>query len=527
MKNKTRILPHEFILLLDKNLSVQLKSSEFDHFCDVFALEFDLENIKRSKSSRNDSFLSELYKKIQICQKFNESVQIETDLKNSKGQLVKYQFEVVSINSTSRGSSQLIAVLGKKTVSYSLSTVKDKQLTLDGYDLILECNYRNEILKFSTTELNINDSIISVGKTKLQDILPSSLCSYIEAQLNLIDKNNYILEEEFLLSVKSQRKTIGIKICKFENEFLIELKDASNQTNKDKELRKFVEELHYNKIISEQYAKELTLVNKKLNESQKQLEALNLNKDKFFSIVAHDLRSPFSSLLGFSEFLAKEAEDLTISEIKDYSSSIHTTGRHLLALLENLLTWSRVQLGRIDLEPELYDISEQILTLSNYYIHVAKQKKITLNTNVPENIEIFADSNMIETVLRNLITNALKFTAENGSISISVQQKSTFCEVKIEDNGVGIPDHVKSKMFKIEAHHTTEGTNNEKGSGLGLIICKEFITKNAGTIEFESTEGKGTTFTIRLPRSKYNKGSSKKKSDNSRTKKTSGYKFSK
>ena len=527
MKNKTKITPFELVLLINNENAIVFSSPELPYFCTDYGIELDFNNLFESKSKHNSSFLSELLKKVQISQKFHESLPIDFELLNNNLKKNEFTFEIVPIFPSSINSKSNIAIFGRRNYTVSLRDEKQRFLTLDGYKLILSVDDKNLISNFSSTKPSLINSKIEIGKTRLQDVLASPICNFINKQIKILDDDHSILEEDFNFTVKSKRKSLSVKIMKFSEGYWLELKDASNQTNKDKELRKFVEELHYNKIISEQFAKELTLVNKKLNASQKQLEEMNLNKDKFFSIVAHDLRSPFSALLGFSEFLAKEAEELTIGEIKDYSSSIHTTGRHLLALLENLLTWSRVQLGRLDFEPEVYDIVDQILTLNNYYIHIAKQKGIQLKSKLPNELNVFADSNMIETVLRNLMTNALKFTPEGGTISVEVLNKQKLCEIRIKDTGVGIPKEDQSKLFKIEAHLTTEGTNKERGSGLGLIICNEFIQKNNGTIEFESAKGKGTTFIIKLPKVKTSKTVAEEKPEESKSKKTSGYKFSK
>ena len=239
---------------------------------------------------------------------------------------------------------------------------------------------------------------------------------------------------------------------------------------------------------------------KALKESEKKLQELNAAKDKFFSIISHDLRSPFNSIIGFSEILYNKTEAFNKAEIKEMAESIYKTGQETFNLLNNLLEWSGTQTGRIKFEPVktgIYDIVINTIDLLN---DNAKKKNITVSVDIPEQIQVFADSNMINTVIRNLLTNAIKFTHEKGSIKISAKDTGNAVEITVADTGVGIkPEDIKI-LFLIDVDISTPGTANEKGTGLGLILCKEFITLNNGDIRVESKIGKGSRFIVSLPK---------------------------
>ena len=239
---------------------------------------------------------------------------------------------------------------------------------------------------------------------------------------------------------------------------------------------------------------------KALKESKKHLQELNVTKDKFFSIISHDLRSPFNSIMGFSEMLYNETEAFSKVEIKEMAESIFKTSQETYNLLNNLLEWSGTQTGRMKFEPSeirIYNIVTSTIDLLN---DNGKKKNIVISVDIPEQIQVFADRNMITTVIRNLLSNAIKFTPENGSIKIGAQDTGKFVEVTIADTGVGIKKKDIKKLFRIDTDFSTPGTAKEKGTGLGLVLCKEFITMNNGDIRVESEIGKGSRFIVSLPK---------------------------
>lgn len=245
-------------------------------------------------------------------------------------------------------------------------------------------------------------------------------------------------------------------------------------------------------ILYNRYLAKIQLNNK--------LKEVNATKDKFFSIISHDLKNPFSTLLGYTDMLIMEYKNFSEEEKKNYIGSIQKSAKHTYNLLENLLNWSRTQRGEIKItKTELY-VDELVGKAVKILSETAKNKKIKLIENIPSNLKITADEETISTVIRNVITNALKFTPENGTVKVSAYDKENSVDIIIEDNGIGIDKENLDKIFRIDSHHTTEGTAHEKGTGLGLILCKEFMKNNGGDIFVESKVGTGSKFTITLPK---------------------------
>ena len=241
----------------------------------------------------------------------------------------------------------------------------------------------------------------------------------------------------------------------------------------------------------------------KIEEEQKKntqdLLDLNNSKDKFFSIIAHDLRSPFNGLLGFSKVLSDEFDELTKDEVKEYISYVYTSAKNVFNLIENLLQWSRIQTGRMEFQPIRIDLHELVFKIVNLYTSVAIEKHISLRNLIPISAIIKADQNMLNSIIQNLIANALKFTNLGGSVSVTYELKNNFHEISVTDNGVGISKINQKKLFRIDIHYSTIGTANEEGTGLGLILCSELAEQNGGSIHLESDLGKGSKFTLKLP----------------------------
>lgn len=233
-----------------------------------------------------------------------------------------------------------------------------------------------------------------------------------------------------------------------------------------------------------------------------ELNELNQTKDKFFSIIAHDLKNPFVTLLGFSEILLSEYKELQSDEVLYFINEMKNTADLSFNLLQNLLQWSRSQTGKIEFHPctiNLFNIVQQNILLVN---KSAEKKGISLFNKVLYDLNINADEDMINTVIRNLLTNAIKFTNTNGEICVESSFNNGNIEVKIKDSGVGMNEDTVAKLFKLESTQSTTGTQNETGTGLGLILCKEFVEKHAGQIWVESEIGKGSTFIFSLPMDK-------------------------
>lgn len=236
----------------------------------------------------------------------------------------------------------------------------------------------------------------------------------------------------------------------------------------------------------------------RLIENEQQLKEANATKDRFFSIIAHDLRNPFNAIMGYASLLLSQFNTLEKEELIEYIENINTAAGSTYILLENILEWSRTQTGKIVIKPEKFDLS----TLVNEVILLSKaqsdSKNIRLKSKVKFQTYVFADENMIKTVLRNLVSNAIKFTIK-GEVLIETEIANSKIMISVIDTGVGISDEIFSKLFKIDEKISISGTGNEKGTGLGLILSKEFVNKNGGEIWVNRMKDQGTIFNFTLP----------------------------
>jgi len=236
-----------------------------------------------------------------------------------------------------------------------------------------------------------------------------------------------------------------------------------------------------------------------LKSQTEQLTELNATKDKFFSIISHDLRNPFNSIVGISQLLSEDLDNYSSEEIKYFIDLIHSTSQHTLVLLENLLRWARSQQGKIPFEPTKIVLNEVIGNCLSFLNYLALEKHITIENTNQEHIEIDADADMLNAILRNLITNSIKFTDENGEIKVSARAISNMAEITISDNGIGMNEEIRQSLFSLGKTKSQKGTKGEGGTGLGLFLCKEFVEKHGGKIWVESEPGKGSSFIFTLP----------------------------
>jgi len=249
--------------------------------------------------------------------------------------------------------------------------------------------------------------------------------------------------------------------------------------------------------ISKQKEK-LQIQAEELKASNDKLNLLNATKDKFFTIISHDLRSPFNSILGFTNLLVNDYNKIDDTQKKKIISLLNSSSQFAYELLDNLLTWARTQTGRIEINKELLNLKELVETSISPYVLNASEKDINIIINVPAETMISIDKNTSITFIRNLVNNAIKFTPEGGLITIDSHDNEDHIKLHIIDTGVGMSPEVIDKLFRIDKDVSTSGTNNEKGTGLGLILCKEFIEKNGGDISVISEVGKGSEFIITL-----------------------------
>jgi signal transduction histidine kinase len=245
--------------------------------------------------------------------------------------------------------------------------------------------------------------------------------------------------------------------------------------------------------------KQKALLEKSVKMKTVELNDLNASKDKFFSIIAHDLKNPFNTIIGFSGMLEEEISSGNLERSREYAGMIKSSAVQTFRLLENLLEWASSQTGKISYNLSDINLSELLNEDFNILNDMAIRKNIDLKISIPENLLIKADRNMIKTVLRNIISNAIKFTSKSGKVEVNAVISKKHVEISVSDNGIGMTKEIIAKLFRIDSKLSIRGTENERGTGLGLFLCKEFVEKNGGSISVESEPGNGSVFRIVLP----------------------------
>jgi signal transduction histidine kinase len=236
-----------------------------------------------------------------------------------------------------------------------------------------------------------------------------------------------------------------------------------------------------------------------LKTNEEKLTALNATKDKFFSIIAHDLKNPFNVLVGLSDIVINDPDVRHSEDFEEIMDGIFKTAKSGYNLLDNLLVWARSQTGGLEYKPEMVNLSEIVATNMAFFSESAKAKNIDVCSSVPSILEVYADYNMMSFIVRNLLNNAIKFSYPNGKIEIRANKRNDFHVFTIQDFGTGMKTETMEKLFKIESTNPSTGTANETGTGLGLLICKEFVEKNSGEIWVESEKGIGSSFHFSIP----------------------------
>ncbi|MCX6155493.1 MAG: ATP-binding protein [Candidatus Kapabacteria bacterium] len=349
-------------------------------------------------------------------------------------------------------------------------------------------------------------------------LIYSVVKSYKDEREKVEKANNQLNFQKLELELLNSELSEKIELIKDQNIELETLNNALTEknieiTNQKIKLEQFNDELstkntrismqnteleHLNEYLSErniQISEQKTL----LEEREVELSKANATKDKFFSIIAHDLKNPIHGVMFSSDLLLKYFERLDHSSLESNIKNINKLSRNLSDLLENLLQWSRVQSNRIEFYPEKFNLYSMINKITDLLSFNAEIKNIEIKVDVIEDTELFADSNMINTIIRNLLTNAIKFTNSKGIISIKHEQNRSYHIISVTDSGIGISEETLPKMFTKGFAVTTYGTNNEKGTGLGLHLCKEFVDMHHGDIRADSKLNNGTTITFSIP----------------------------
>lgn len=406
--------------------------------------------------------------------------------------------------------------LRKLSKSGKVVWVRETASTLD---------YTHEQAQFLISCENITDQKNSELKLEESENLYRLLTDNIDEMIIMHDlEGNILFANETALSLTKLRKSELLNknvFTLFEGEYNKRITDYITDTEKQNALyffeielegedkKKIPLELSVTKTIDRNKKDLLFIVARDVRERKgseasirkinEELVKSNYAKDKFFSIIAHDLRNPFNALLSYSDILLKDFEELERSEIKEYISHMNSVSKNIFALLNNLLEWSHIQTDRYEIEKTIFNIDGAIKNVVTIFEVLLSEKNIKVDIDCKENYLVYADQNMISTALRNLLSNAIKFSEEGASISITVTKSKENLTVSIEDYGIGMLPEDIEKLFRIDINYTTLGTNKEKGTGLGLILSKEMVEKNGGDIFVESQLGEGSKFTFTIP----------------------------
>lgn len=366
--------------------------------------------------------------------------------------------------------------------------------------LIVDDVYENiqvlaNILSKENYEINV-----ATGGNQAVDIIPQLLPDLILLDINMPVLNGF--EVCKLVKANDQTKEIPIIFvtAKTDHDSIMEGFElgAADYVTKPFDVSELIARVRVHSELKR--SKEIILFqNQELAEKNQTLKDLVATRDKMYSIIAHDLKSPFNGIIGLSEILKNDIDHFEIQKIKSFIDKIYLTSKNAFLLLESLLKWTRTQTGQINFNLDSIDLNLIIQLILRSLGSAANSKNITLIYDPVQISFVMADMNMIETVIRNLISNSIKFTNLGGEIQIKVTQTNVQTEIIIQDNGVGIKSEILQGLFKIGIMKSEIGTLGEVGTGLGLLICKEFIDKHKGKLEVESEFGEGTKFIVTLP----------------------------
>ena len=370
--------------------------------------------------------------------------------------------------------------------------IKANSYTNESYELLSRLyearGDHQRALEYFKMHYRLHDTIFSREKqNRISEMQVKYETKQKEKEIELLKKDNQINKLEIIRQKNMRNYVI---ICA-----ILLLALAILSYNRFKLKKKSTRKL-------EEKNRQLKEANERLRDSEYTQRELNATKNKFFSIIAHDLKNPFQALFGISEVLYRNLDDMDREEIREYCKSIYESSNNLYNLLENLLQWSRTQLGNLKLNPQslpLKETTDEIIDLLRINI---EEKDIQVRNEIGDFITAYVDKNVFGTILRNLLSNAIKFTEEKGVVTISAETEPDRTVVALNDTGKGIPKEQLDHLFRVRSNQYTKGTSDEQGTGLGLILCKELVEKSRGQIWAESEVGKGSTFKFTLPKEK-------------------------
>ncbi|PKL88500.1 MAG: hypothetical protein CVV23_09930 [Ignavibacteriae bacterium HGW-Ignavibacteriae-2] len=487
---------HECIVITDRENNIIFINDAFEKVYGFERSEILGQSIDKIRSDRNDP---SLYRKLHDgTRKLGWSGRLYNKRKNGEEFLVSLQTFIVR----DKNKNEVALVGTSVDLSEQIEQEKILKETEDKYR-ILFTDLKETVYESSPEGriIDINPSGIELfGYNSKEEILKLDIAK----DLYLNDNDRALFKKE--LEEKGFVKNYEIKI-KNRNGEIINVLETSTAVKDSKGeivcyrgiLRDITESKKNHELLNE-YLEKLSKMNEQLRDSESKLKKSNTEKDKFFSIIAHDLRSPFNSLLGLSEFLVQDINELTPEEIKSYAIDINAASKNVFNLLENLLQWSLIQTDRIEQNSEIININELVKQIILLLKKNAELKGVLIQSKILNDCFVIADKNMIGSVIQNLVSNAIKFTNQGDCITIAANAQQENVLISISDTGIGMTEEIRSKLFRIDYHHSTRGTKDESGTGLGLILCKELVEKNNGKIWVESKIRVGSTFYFTVPK---------------------------
>ena len=426
---------------------------------------------------------------------YNQSLKIEEQIKDDAG-----------IANTAYNIAVIYQALGNIAESDRMNNIAlEHASAVDYIELVSKCDvvksknlekagdYKSALYYLGLSR-SIEDSLANAGMDrKIQEMEQAYEIEKQQSQIILLEKDN-IIQQKFAERQRLQRNLMigGFLVVAF---FAFSYYKSSRRNKKSNAL------LANQNLEIVRQQESLAANNLEISRQRDALKKSNADKDKFFSIVAHDLKSPFTSMLGFSQILAEEYNSLSDKERHEMAVDIHSSIKTGFCLLENLLAWGSLQIGRFEFAPTRLELSSEVDEVLKLMQTIALHKKIGIYNEVGPLIAVEADANMLHAVLRNLVSNALKYTHSGGKILITatVSDINGMVEVSVIDSGVGMSDDDIGKLFSPVVGFSTRGTANETGTGLGLLLCSDMIAKHGGCITAQSSPGNGSTFSFSLP----------------------------
>ena len=433
---------------------------------------------------------------------FKENIQsCELKLLDKDGQTFWVQLESIMVLNSSNGVLQCrtsVFDISKRKETERILAIKDSQLK----NAQKISNLGNWIWDLKTNKISWSDQLYEIFGLKNQEF--EITAKYFFSRVSTTTKREIISLMDISIS---QRKTLELDFIIFNSinqDKIVNFKCKPKYDQKG-DLINFqgtiqdITERKKQRLLLEEKALEMGDLYEKIKHSEEKLKKLNDNKDKFFTIIAHNLKNPFSILLGLTDLLSKDLENIEKANLKSIATKINDSSNRIYALLDNLLKWSKLQFSNSECFPEIFDISsvtESSLKLLENHVN---KKNIKVKTKFNKKALVYTDKNIFDAVMQNLFINAVKFSHNGGTIKIESENKDDFIQISITDNGIGMSNKTAKNLFKLEKIESTLGTENEKGTGLGLLICKDLIERQGGKINVESYAGKGSKFMFTVP----------------------------